>query len=226
MSIDTAKLTLALSRGRILKDSIPLLAAAGIEPRQTREDSRKLIFETDRADIRILVIRASDVPTFVSYGAADMGVAGKDVLIENDASNLYEMADLGLARCRLMLASKPDADLGRPRLKIATKYVNTTRDWCARQGRQAEVVRLYGAMELAPLVGLADAIVDVVDSGDTLASNGLVPRAHIMDISSRLIVNRAAMKMKAELVKPLMRALEQAARRAAGSAFNDMGAAA
>lgn len=204
MSIETNKLTIALSKGRILKDSIPLLAAAGIELLEAPEDSRKLIFETTHPEVRILIIRASDVPTFVSYGAADMGVAGKDVLIENDVSNLYEMVDLQIARCRLMLASKPEADLDKPRLKIATKYVSTTRDWYAAQGRQVEVVKLYGSMELAPLVGLADAIVDVVESGNTLKANGLVTRDHIMNISSRLIVNRASMKMKSELVKPIM----------------------
>lgn len=204
MSIDTNKLTIALSKGRILKDSIPLLAAAGIELLEAPEDSRKLIFDTTHPDVRILIIRASDVPTFVSYGAADMGVAGKDVLIENDVSNLYEMVDLQIARCRLMLASKPDADLDKPRLKIATKYVKTTRDWYASRGRQVEVVKLYGSMELAPLVGLADAIVDVVESGNTLKANGLVTREHIMDISSRLIVNRASTKMKADLLKPIM----------------------
>ena len=225
MSIEAAKLTIALSRGRILKDSLPLLATVGVELREAPQDSRKLVFNTSRADTRVLVIRASDVPTFVSYGAADMGVAGKDVLLENDASNLYEMVDLRIARCKLMLASKADADLERPRLKIATKYVDTTRDWCATQGRQAEVVKLYGAMELAPLVGLADAIVDVVDSGDTLASNGLVPRAHIMDISARLIVNRAAMKTKAELIKPLGAQIAQAARRAQECAGDAGGAA-
>lgn len=210
MSIETNKLTIALSKGRILKDSIPLLAAAGIELLEAPEDSRKLIFETSHPDVRILIIRASDVPTFVSYGAADMGVAGKDVLIENDVSNLYEMVDLQIARCRLMLASKPEADLEKPRLKIATKYVNTTRDWYAAQGRQVEVVKLYGSMELAPLVGLADAIVDVVESGNTLKANGLVTRDHIMDISSRLIVNRASMKMKAQLVKPIIDAVTSA----------------
>ena len=214
MPSNTDTLTIALSRGRILKESIPLLAAAGIELPQTR-GSRKLIFKTSRADTRVLIIRASDVPTFVSHGAADMGITGKDVLIENDTANLYEMVDLCIARCKLMLASKPEADLSRPRLKIATKYVRTTRDWYARQGRQVEVVKLYGAMELAPLAGLADAIVDVVDSGNTLAANGLAPRAHIMDISSRLIVNRAAMKMKAGLVKPLLQKLTAAAQQAA-----------
>lgn len=198
------QLTIALSKGRILKDSLPLLSAAGIELLESPDDSRKLIFDTTHPDIRLLVIRASDVPTFVSYGAADMGVAGKDVLLENDVSNLYELVDLQIARCRLMLASLPDADLEKSRLKIATKYVDTTRNWFAQQGKQVEVVKLYGSMELAPIVGLADAIVDVVESGNTLKENGLVTREHIMDISSRMVINRAAMKMKAGLIQPII----------------------
>ena len=198
------KITIALSKGRILKDSLPLLAAAGIELLESPEDSRKLIFDTSHAEVRILVIRASDVPTFVSYGAADMGVAGKDVLLENDVSNLYELVDLQIARCRLMLASLPDADLDKPRLKIATKYTSTAREWFAKQGKQIEAVKLYGSMELAPVVGLADAIVDVVESGNTLKENGLITRDHIMDISSRLVVNRASMKMKAALLQPMI----------------------
>ncbi len=204
MSVESRKLTIALSKGRILKDSLSLLAAAGIELLEAPGDSRRLILATCHPEIQILVIRAADVPTFVSYGAADMGFAGKDVLIENDVSNLYEVVDLQIARCRLILASRPEAELEKSRLKIATKYVKTTRDWCAARGRQIEVVKLYGSMELAPLVGLADAIVDVMESGNTLKANGLVVRDHIMDISSRLIVNRAAMKMKAGLIKSVM----------------------
>ena len=196
--------TIALSKGRILEDSLPLLAAAGIALQESPADSRKLIFDTTHPAVRILIIRASDVPTFVSQGAADLGVAGKDVLLENDVSNLYEPVDLQIARCRLMLASLPDADLDKSRLRVATKYVETTRAWFAEQGRQVEVIKLYGSMELAPVVGLADAIVDVVESGNTLKENGLVTREHIMDISSRLVVNRAAMKIKAALLKPLL----------------------
>ncbi|MCW8963113.1 MAG: ATP phosphoribosyltransferase [Gammaproteobacteria bacterium] len=212
MSNQSHKLTIALSKGRILKDSLPLLAAAGIELLESPDDSRKLIFDTSHPEVRILVIRASDVPTFVSYGAADMGVAGKDVLLENDVSNLYELVDLQIARCRLMLASLPDADLEKPRLKIATKYTSTTREWFAKQGRQVEAVKLYGSMELAPVVGLADAIVDVVESGNTLKENGLVTRDHIMDISSRLVVNRASMKMKAGLIQPIIDQVASAVR--------------
>ena len=204
MSNGSRKVTIALSKGRILKDSLPILAAAGIELLESPDDSRKLIFDTSKPGIRLLVIRASDVPTFVSYGAADIGVAGKDVLLENDVSNLYELVDLQIARCRLMLASLPDADLEKSRLKIATKYVNTTRNWFASRGKQVEAVKLYGSMELAPIVGLADAIVDVVESGNTLKENGLVTRDHIMDISSRLVVNRAAMKMKSAQIQPIV----------------------
>ena len=204
MTENRDKITIALSKGRILKDSLPLLAAAGIELLESPDASRKLIFDTSHPEVRLLVIRASDVPTFVSYGAADIGVAGKDVLLENDVSNLYELVDLQIARCRLMLASLPDADLDKSRLKIATKYVRTTRQWFARHGRQVEAVKLYGSMELAPVVGLADAIVDVVESGNTLRENGLVTREHIMDISSRLVVNRASLKMKAGLIQPII----------------------
>lgn len=210
MTMENNKLTIALSKGRILEDSLPLLSAAGIELQESPEDSRKLIFDTTNPDVRLLIIRASDVPTFVSYGAADAGVAGKDVLLENDVSSLYEPVDLQIARCRLMLASLPNADLEKARLRIATKYVDTTRAWFAAQGRQVEVIKLYGSMELAPVVGLADAIVDVVDSGNTLKENGLVIREHIMDISARLVVNRAAMKIKAALLEPIIREIAAA----------------
>lgn len=210
MTMENNKLTIALSKGRILEDSLPLLSAAGIELQESPEDSRKLIFDTTNPDVRLLIIRASDVPTFVSYGAADVGVAGKDVLLENDVSSLYEPVDLQIARCRLMLASLPNADLEKARLRIATKYVDTTRAWFAAQGRQVEVIKLYGSMELAPVVGLADAIVDVVDSGNTLKENGLVIREHIMDISARLVVNRAAMKIKAALLEPIIREIAAA----------------
>lgn len=204
MSIQNENLTFALSKGRILEESLPLLAAAGITLSESPAESRKLIFETSDPQVRILIIRAADVPVFVARGAADIGVTGKDVLLENDVSNLYEPADLGIARCRLMLASLPGADMNLPRLRVATKYVQTTRAWFAEQGRQVDLIRLYGSMELAPVVGMADAIVDVVESGNTLRENGLVTREHIMDISSRLIVNRASMKIKSSLVKPLV----------------------
>jgi ATP phosphoribosyltransferase len=200
----TTLLTIALSKGRIFKETLPLLAAAGIVPADDPETSRKLILDTDQPDVKLVIIRATDVPTYVQYGAADLGVAGKDVLLEHGGEGLYEPLDLRIARCRLMVAGRPDH---RPRLnrpRIATKFVNTTRRYFADQGRQVEVIKLYGSMELAPLVGLADYIVDVVDTGNTLKANGLAPLEHIADISSRLIVNKAAMKMKHARIKAIM----------------------
>ncbi|MCC9003617.1 MAG: ATP phosphoribosyltransferase [Candidatus Competibacter sp.] len=200
----TAPLTIALSKGRIFKETLPLLAAAGIVPIDDPETSRKLILDTDQPDVKLVIIRATDVPTYVQYGAADLGVAGKDVLLEHGGEGLYEPLDLRIARCRLMVAGHPDQ---RPRLsrpRVATKFVNTSRRYFADQGRQVEIIKLYGSMELAPLVGLADYIVDVVDTGNTLKANGLAPLEHIADISSRLIVNKAAMKMKHARIKAVM----------------------
>jgi len=189
-------LTIAISKGRIFKDTLPLLARAGIELRDDPDTSRKLILDTNQEQVKIVLIRATDVPTYVQYGAADLGVTGKDVLMEHGGAGLYEPLDLGIARCKLMVAGKPGAATGAGRLRIATKYVETTRRYFAAQGKQVEIIKLYGSMELAPLVGLADLIVDVVDTGNTLKANGLVPLTHIADISSRLIVNKASMKMK------------------------------
>ena len=189
-------LTIALSKGRIFKETLPLLAAAGIEPVDDPETSRKLILDTNQKDVKLVIIRASDVPTYVGYGAADIGVAGKDVLMEHGGEGLYEPLDLGIARCRLMVAGPENAGQERSRLRIATKYVQSTRRYYADRQQQVEIIKLYGSMELAPLVGLADRIVDVVDTGNTLKANGLVPLEHIADISSRLVVNKAAMKMK------------------------------
>ena len=200
----TALLTIALSKGRIFKETLPLLAAAGIVPTDDPENSRKLILDTTQLDVKLVILRATDVPTYVQYGAADLGVAGKDVLMEHGGEGLYEPLDLNIARCRLMVAGDPHH---RPRLsrpRIATKYANTTRRWFADRGRQVEVIKLYGSMELAPLVGLADYIVDVVDTGNTLKANGLAPLEHIADISSRLIINKAAMKMKHARIKAVM----------------------
>lgn len=195
-------LTIALSKGRILEETLPLLAQAGIELLEDPEDSRKLIFETTRADVRVIVIRATDVPPYVRYGAADLGVAGKDVLLEHGAEGIYEPLDLGIARCRLMVAALRDAPAVTGRIRVATKFVNVARRYFAAEGRQADVIKLYGAMELAPLMGLADRIVDIVDSGNTLRANGLEPTEHIADISSRLIVNIASMKSRhAELAE-------------------------
>jgi ATP phosphoribosyltransferase len=191
-----APITIALSKGRIYDQTLPLLAAAGIEPLDDPETSRKLILRTSQPQVRLIIIRATDVPTYVQWGAADLGVAGKDVLMEHGGEGLYEPLDLEIARCRMMVAGLPDARLGDRRLRIATKYVSSTRRHFAAQGRQVEIIKLYGSMELAPLVGLADLIVDLVESGNTLRANGLVTLEHIADISSRLVVNRASWKMK------------------------------
>jgi len=189
-------LTLALSKGRIFKETLPLLKAAGIEPIDDPETSRKLILDTNQPDVRLIIVRASDVPSYVEYGGADIGVAGKDVLLEHPDAELYEPVDLRIACCKLMTAGRVDDVEKKGRLKIATKFVESTRRFYAEQGQQVDIIKLYGSMELAPLVGLADRIVDVVDTGNTLRANGLVPMEHIADISSRLVVNKASMKMK------------------------------
>ena len=189
-------ITIALSKGRIYKETLPLLAAAGIKPVDDPDTSRKLILNTSQPDVKLVIIRAADVPTYVEYGAADLGVAGKDVLMEHGGNGLYEPVDLGIARCRLMVAGPEQWERRTRRLRIATKYVQSTRRYYSDRREQVEIIKLYGSMELAPLVGLADRIVDVVDTGNTLRANGLVPLEHIADISSRLIVNKAAMKMK------------------------------
>ena len=189
-------LTIALSKGRIFKETLPLLAAAGIVPADDPATSRKLILDTNRENVKLVIVRAQDVPTYVEYGAADLGVTGKDVLMEYGRDGLYEPLDLGIARCRMMVAGRPDDDRPRRRLRVATKFVNTSRAFYAEQGIQVEIIKLYGSMELAPLVGLADRIVDLVDTGNTLKANGLTPLEHIADISTRLVVNKASMKMK------------------------------
>lgn len=213
----TETLTLALSKGRILDQTLPLLAAAGIEPVDDPERSRKLILATSRPDLHLVIVRATDVPTYVQYGAADLGVAGKDVLLEHSGDGLYEPLDLGIARCRLMVAGFPDA-VPRRRPRVATKYVNVARRHFAFQGRQAEVIKLYGSMELAPLAGLADYIVDVVDTGNTLRANGLAPLETIAEISARLIVNKASMKMKHVAVRALIAGFASALGRTAETA--------
>ncbi|MDH4273863.1 MAG: ATP phosphoribosyltransferase [Gammaproteobacteria bacterium] len=206
-------LTIALSKGRIFKDTVPLLAHAGIVPAENPETSRKLILDTNLPHVKLIIVRASDVPTYVEYGAADIGVAGKDVLMEHGGEGVYEPLDLHIARCRLMVAGKPDALASNRRLRIATKYVNSTRRYYANKGEQVEIVKLYGSMELAPLVGLADAIVDLVDTGNTLRANGLMPLEHIADISSRLIINKAALKIKSASVKAFLGQMTQAVAR-------------
>ena len=197
-------LTIALSKGRIFQETMPLLQAAGIEALDDPETSRKLILDTNHENIKLVIIRATDVPVYVQYGAADLGVTGKDVLMEHGGEGLYEMLDLHIAECKLMTAGFADKPLPEGQLKVATKFVNCTRDYFAKQGRQIEIIKLYGSMELAPIVGLADIIVDVVQTGSTLKANGLVPLEHMADISSRMIVNSASMKMKHELLSDLL----------------------
>jgi ATP phosphoribosyltransferase len=198
-------LTIAISKGRIYDEAMPLLASAGVKPTVDPERSRKLILPTSRDDVQLLVIRATDVPTYVEYGAADLGIAGKDVLVEYGAEGLYEPLDLGIAQCRLMTAARVgDSTEGR-RMRVATKYVKTAQRYFAQKGEQVEIIKLYGSMELAPLVGLADCIVDLVDTGNTLKANGMEPRELIMRVSSRLIVNKAAMKMKHQAVTEFIR---------------------
>jgi ATP phosphoribosyltransferase len=203
-------LTIALAKGRILDDTLPLLARAGIEPTDDLSTSRKLVFSTNDESINLVLIRSADVPTYVQYGAADLGVAGKDVLLEHGGEGLYERVDLKIAPCKLMTAGFADKPMPRGRLKVATKYPEITRQFFLQQGRQVELIKLYGSMELAPIVGLADIIVDLVDTGNTLKANGLIPLDHILDISSRLIVNRASLKMKNEAIKKLVDKIEQA----------------
>ena len=189
-------LTIALSKGRILDKTLPLLKKAGISVPKSELDSRKLILDTDSKDIKVIVLRASDVPVFVQHGAADFGIAGKDVLLEHGADGVFELLDLGISKCRLMVASKKGEDLNKSSLKVATKYVKSAKEYFYQQGRQIEVIKLYGAMELAPIVGLSDCIVDLVDTGNTLKANNLVPVELIHEISSRLIVNSAAFNTK------------------------------
>jgi len=206
-------LTIALSKGRIFEQAVPLLAHAGIVPQDDPETSRKLILETSLPRVKLVIIRAGDVPTYVQYGAADLGVAGKDVLMEHGGAGLYEPLDLRIARCRMMVAGIPGTGLDRDRLRIATKYVSTAERHFAAKGQQVEIIELYGSMELAPLVGLSDLIVDLVESGNTLKANGLVPLEHVADISSRLVVNKASWKMKHPSVMALLKTLREAVER-------------
>ena len=202
-------LTIAVSKGRIYDEALPLLADADIVPLDDPKTSRKLILKTNHADVQLVIIRATDVPTFVEYGAADIGIAGKDVLIEHESDNLYEPIDLNIACCKLMTAAPTNAPDISGRVRVATKYVKTAERYFASKGIQAEIIKLYGAMELAPIVGLADCIVDVVDTGNTLRANGLEPRELIMNISSRLVVNKASMKMKHQIIQPLLDQFEK-----------------
>lgn len=202
-----SRLTIALTKGRILKETLPLLSAAGIEPVEDISASRKLIFETSSPDVQLIILRGSDVPTYVEFGAADVGIAGKDTLLEHGGKGFYEPLDLGIARCRLMTAGIVGKALPSGRIKVATKYVSLAKQYYAEQGRQADLIKLYGAMELAPIMSLCDEIVDIVDTGNTLKANGLEPRDEIARISSRLIVNKASMKMKHNQIEAFIDAI-------------------
>ncbi len=202
-------ITLALSKGRIFDDTLPLLASAGVEMLDDPQTSRKLILATSRPDLRVVLVRATDVPTYVEYGGADLGITGKDVLLEYGGSGFYQPLDLGIAKCRISVAVRKDFDYAQAvkkgsRLRVATKYVDIAREFFAKKGVHVDLIKLYGSMELAPLTGLADAIVDLVSTGNTLKANDLIEVEPIMEISSRLIVNRAAMKLKHEKIQPLI----------------------
>jgi ATP phosphoribosyltransferase len=208
-------ITLALSKGRIFDDTLPLLKAAGIEVLEDPEKSRKLILTTNQPDVRVLVVRATDVPTYVQYGGADLGITGKDTLLEHGSDGLYQPLDLQIAKCRISVAVRADFDYASAvkqgsRLTVATKYVAIAREFFAAKGVHVDLIKLYGSMELAPLTGLADAIVDLVSTGNTLKANHLVEVEHIMDISSRLVVNQAALKLKQEPLRKIIDAFSAA----------------
>jgi ATP phosphoribosyltransferase len=208
-------ITLALSKGRIFDETLPLLRAAGIEVLEDPEKSRKLILNTSRPGVRVVLVRASDVPTYVEYGGADLGVTGKDTLIEHGGQGLYQPLDLNISRCRVSVAVRADFDYASAvrqgsRLKVATKYTSIAREFFAGKGVHVDLIKLYGSMELAPLTGLADAIVDLVSTGNTLKANHLVEVERIMDISARLVVNQASLKLKQALIRPIIDAFAQA----------------
>jgi len=211
-----ADVTIALAKGRIFEESLPLLARAGLEPVDDPEASRKLILATRRAGVRLILVRAADVPTYVQYGAADLGVAGRDLLAEHGGQGLYQPLDLGIARCRMAVAVPEGFDYAGAvrqgaRLRVATKYIQTAREHFAAKGVHVDLIRLYGSMELAPLVGLADAIVDLVDTGNTLRANKLRVVEELMPISSHLIVNPASLKLKRDVIAPLIESFREAA---------------
>jgi ATP phosphoribosyltransferase len=208
---------IALSKGRILEETGPLLARVGLSPKEDPEGSRKLIIPTARRDVRLIIVRASDTPTYVAHGAADLGIAGKDVLAEHGGEGLYQPLDLGIAKCRMMVAVRKGFDYAGAvqqgaRLRVATKDLNTTREFFGAKGVHVDLIRLYGSMELAPILGLADAIVDLVSTGKTLKANNLVAVEEIMPVSARLIVNQAALKTRRALLQPLIEAFAKAAR--------------
>lgn len=203
------KITIAVSKGRIYDEAMPLLAKLNIFPLEDPDKTRKLVLETNQPHIRLLVIRATDVPTYVERGAAELGISGKDVLMEYNGDGLYEPIDLGIAKCRMMLAGLKDAKPITDRPQVVTKYVNITKNYFSERGQQVEIIKLYGSMELGPVLGLSDWIIDLVDTGNTLKANGLVTLEHIADISSRLVVNKAAMKMKNATIKPILDQLSE-----------------
>ena len=212
-----ASISIALSKGRIYDETAPLLARVGIRPKENPETSRKLVIATNRRDLRLIIVRASDTPTYVQRGGADLGIAGRDVLVEHGGEGLYQPVDLGIAACRMVVAVPKGFDYERvvrqgARLRVATKYVKTTREHFAAKGVHVDLIRLYGSMELAPLTGLADAIVDLVATGRTLRANDLVAVEEIMPVSARLIVNQAALKLKSSQLRPLVDAFARAAR--------------
>ena len=211
-----ASISIALSKGRIFEETAPLLARAGIRPEQDPETSRKLVLSTNRRDVRLIVVRASDTPTYVQHGGADLGIVGRDVLVEHGGEGLYQPVDLGIARCRMMVAVRKGFDYEGAvrrgaRLRVATKYLNIAREHFAAKGVHVDLIRLYGSMELAPITGLADAIVDLVDTGRTLHENGLAPVEEIMPVSARLVVNQASLKTKRAQLQPLIDAFARAA---------------
>ncbi len=201
------QLTIALTKGRILKETLPLLARAGIEPLEDLSSSRKLLFQTSREDVRLVILRGTDVPTYVRHGAAQVGVVGKDILMEQGAEGLYEPLDLGIAECRLMTAAKVGWTQKSSRVRVATKFVHIARDYFSQQGMQVDLIKLYGAMELAPIMDLADVIVDIVDTGNTLRANGMEPLEEIARISSRLVVNKASLRSRHEQISAVVDAL-------------------
>jgi len=208
----TDKLTIALTKGRILKETLPLLARAGIAPTEDPGASRKLVFDTAHPDVRLVVLRGTDVPTYVRHGAAELGVVGKDILLEHGADGLYEPLDLEIARCRLVTAGRAGWTSGGGRVRVATKFVNIAREHFARQGVQVDIIRLYGALELAPIMDLADRIVDIVDTGNTLRANGLEPLEEIAAVSSRLVVNKAALRSRYTAITDIIEALAEVVR--------------
>ncbi|RZI84183.1 MAG: ATP phosphoribosyltransferase [Rubrivivax sp.] len=208
-------ITLALSKGRIFEETLPLLAAAGIEVTEDPEKSRKLILATNRPDVRVVLVRATDVPTYVQHGGADIGVAGKDTLIEHGCDGLYQPLDLNIAKCRMSVAVRADFDYAAAvkqgsRIRVATKYTAIASEHFANKGVHVDLIKLYGSMELAPLIGVADAIVDLVSTGNTLKANHLVEVEEIMPISSRLVVNQASLKLKRDAIRQLIQAFESA----------------